>query len=116
MRCPLAQLGKGAFALLTCTVDRFFFKGFIAVRRSELIGREGDAAEHLAGIFSAAGIVTAFLAGNGIIQYRHHQLCIPLQPDDGELSECYKQLPVSAGKYQWGFIISIRLRSKGLGI
>ena len=70
----------------------------------EFLGRKGDSGEHFTGILPAAGIVTAFLAGNGIIQYRYHQLGIPLQSDDGELSQGHQQLPLASGKYQRIFI------------
>ena len=72
----------------------------IAACGRKLLGREGDPGEHFTGVLTASGIVAAFLAGNGIIQYRHHQLGIPFQPNDGELSQGYQQLPLSTGKYQ----------------
>ena len=73
----------------------------IAVSGGEFCGREGDAAEHLAGVFcAAASVVAAFLAGNGVVQNGHDQLGFPLQPDDGELPQSYKQLPLPAGNHQ----------------
>ena len=52
--------------------------------------RERNAAEHFAGIFGTAGVVAAFFGGNAVIQHRHHQLGIPLQAQDGELSQGYQ--------------------------
>ena len=74
----------------------------VASGRCELRGGEGNAAEHLTGIFrAAAGRVAAFLGGDGVIQHRHDQLGIPLQPHDGELSQGDKEPPLVTGKYQF---------------
>ena len=54
---------------------------------SELCSRERNPREHLAGIFRATGGIAAFLGGNCIIQHRNDQLRIPLQADNGELSQ-----------------------------
>ena len=66
----------------------------------ELLGREGDPAEHLAGIFRAAGVVAAFLYGDAVIQHGNHQLGIPFQPYDGELSQCNKHAFPVSGEHQ----------------
>ena len=66
----------------------------------ELPGGEGDAAEQLAGILGAAGIVGAFLGGDGVIQHRNDQLSVPLQADDGELAQRDVQPAAVAGQYQ----------------
>ena len=50
----------------------------IAASGIELLGREGDAAKHLARILGTAGIVAALLHRNAVVQHRHHQLGIPL--------------------------------------
>ena len=75
---------------------------FIAVSGGELGGGEGDPGEHLAGIFGAAtGVFTAFLGGNGVFHHRDHQLGIPLQADDGELTQSDKQTAAVAGEDQF---------------
>ena len=53
----------------------------VAAFGRKLHRREGDPAEHFAGILTAAGIVAAFLGGNGVIQHRNDQLGFPLQTD-----------------------------------
>ena len=73
----------------------------IAVVRGELLGREGNPAEHFAGILGAAAAgLAAFLHRDGVVQYRDHQLGIPLQPDDGELPQGDEQPPLAAGEHQ----------------
>ena len=72
----------------------------ITAHRIEFCGREGDPGEHLAGIFGAAGIVTAFLCGQTVIQHRHDQLSGAFQTDDGELPQCYEEPAAVAGQYQ----------------
>ena len=102
-----AQKQADACNSIRLTVSAGFVAAFlldVTTRGAEFLGREGDPAEHFAGIFAASGIVAAFLAGNGVIQYRHHQLGIPFQPDNGELPQGYQQLPLSSGKYQRIFI------------
>ena len=59
----------------------------VAAVGGELTGREGDSAEQFTGILGAAGIVAAFLGGDGVVQHRHDELCVPLQTDDGELAQ-----------------------------
>ena len=54
-------------------------------------GGEGDAAEHFAGVFGAAGVVAAFLGGHGVFHHRHHQLGVPFQTDDGKLAQGHEQ-------------------------
>lgn len=67
----------------------------------EFFGREGDAAEHFAGVFGAAAVfVAAFPAGNGVVQYRHDQLGFLFQPHDGELAQSHEQLPLASGDHQ----------------
>ena len=66
----------------------------------KFFSREGDAAEHLAGVFRAAGVVAAFLHGDTVLQYGNHQLCLPFQPDDGELPQGNKQPSPVAGEHQ----------------
>lgn len=69
------MLGAFAVILIIATVGRKLGCG------------EGDAAEHLTGIFCTAGGIAALLGGNGVIQYRYDELCRPLQTNDGELSQ-----------------------------
>ena len=66
----------------------------------KLLGGEGNAAEHFAGILRGARRVTALSARNGGVQHRHDQLGIPLQPHNGELPQGHKQPPLIAGEYQ----------------
>ena len=60
----------------------------VTAGRCELGSGEGNLAEHFAGILGAAGAVAAFLGRQRIIQHRNDQLRIPLQTDDGELTQC----------------------------
>ena len=59
----------------------------VAALGGELGGREGDAAEQLAGVFRAARGVAAFLGGDAVVHDGHNELCVPFQPDDGELPQ-----------------------------
>ena len=74
--------------------------GIVTTHWIELLSREGDPAEHLAGVFCTAGIVTAFLHGDAVLQHRNHQLGIPLQPDDGKLAQSNKEPSPVAGEHQ----------------
>ena len=76
----------------------------VAAGGGEFLGGEGDTAEHFTGVFPGAGVVAAFLAGDGVIQHRHHQLGIPFQPDNGELAQGHEQLPLASGEYQGVFV------------
>ena len=63
----------------------------------ELVCGKGNSGKYLARVFGAAGIVTAFFGGNGIIQHRNDQLGVPFQTDNGELPQGDKEpLPVAA--------------------
>ena len=66
----------------------------VAATGDKLAFREGNPAEHLAGVLPAAWAVAALLGGNAVIQHRHQQLSIPLQPDDGELAQGHLQNPL----------------------
>ena len=55
---------------------------------------EGNAAEHLAWVFRAAGVIAAFLGGNAVIQHGNNKLCIPFQTNDGELTEGDVEFPL----------------------
>ena len=55
----------------------------VAASGGELVGGEGDAAEHLAGVLGAAGGVAAFLCGDAVVHHRYNELGVPLQSDDG---------------------------------
>ena len=57
----------------------------VAALGGELGGREGDAAEHLAGIFGAARGIATLLCGDAVIHNGDDELSVPFQPDDGEL-------------------------------
>ena len=60
------------------------------VGREELIHREGDVLEELAGIITAAAAVGAggaALVRQAVVVHRHQQLAVPLQADDGELAQ-----------------------------
>lgn len=80
-----------------------FVAGFlpgITASRIELLGREGNSGEYLAGILGAAGIVAAFLDGDAVVQHGHDKLCIPLQTNNGELAQGDEHpLPIS-GEHQ----------------
>ena len=78
--------------LLLCVTDG---RGaLVAASGGELILREWDPGKHLAGIFPAAGGIAALLGGQTVVQHRNQQLGIPLQTDDGELTQGHQQLPV----------------------
>jgi hypothetical protein len=72
----------------------------VAALRRELSGGEGNAAEHLTGIFSTAGIVAAFLGRQRVVQNRYHQLSVPFQTDDRELPKGHKKTAALSGEYQ----------------
>lgn len=59
----------------------------VAALGGELGGREGDAAEQLAGVFGAARGVTALLGRDAVVHNGYDELCVPFQPDDGELPQ-----------------------------
>ena len=66
----------------------------VASRGSELFGGEGDSGEHFAGIFRCGtGGVAAFLGGQSVVENGHDELCVPFQPDDGELAQGHIQPP-----------------------
>ena len=102
--CLLASLHIGCYCCAVASAGfvmtvRIIFS--VAIPGRKLLGREGDAAEHFAGIFcAAAALVAAFLAGKSVIQHRHDELGLPLQPDDGELPQSHKQLPLAACDHQ----------------
>ena len=61
-----------------------------AVGREELIHREADVLEQLAGVLgggAAAAGAGAVLVGQAVVVHRHEQLAVPLQTDDGELAQ-----------------------------
>ena len=67
------------------------------VGREELIHREGDVLEELAGIITAAAAVGAggaALVRQAVVVHRHQQLAVPLQADDGELAQRHKDTTV----------------------
>ena len=66
----------------------------------ELPCGEGDPGEHLAGIFCTAGSVAAFFSGDGVVHHRHDQLGIPLQTDNGELTQGHIESAAFAGDDQ----------------
>ena len=83
----------------------------VTVSGREFFGREGDPAEHLAGILTAAGAVAAFFGGNGVVQNGDNELCVPFQTDDGELPQGYEQPPPLPGEYQ----LIIKAAGNGVG-
>jgi len=83
----------------------------VAAGGSELGGGEGDLAEHFAGILGAAGAVAALLSGQRVIHHRHDQLGIPLQTDDGKLTQGNEHPPPLPGVYQ----LIVKLGGDGCG-
>ena len=69
----------------------------------KLVLRERNTAEHLTGIFPAAGILTAHLGGDTIVQNRHQKLGIPFQTNNGKLSQCDQQISVNVTGHQFFF-------------
>ena len=59
----------------------------VAALGGELGGREGDAAEQLAGVLGAARRVAALLGGDAVVHDGYDELCVPFQTDDGELPQ-----------------------------
>ena len=76
--------------------------GFLPVTVSwgKTICRERDPGKHLTGVLPCSGTVAAFLAGQAVIQHRHHQLCVTLQANDGELSQAYIQAATFSADHQ----------------
>ena len=64
---------------------------------AELLGREGNPAEHFARIFCASNGIGAFLGGDAVFQHGYHKLGVPFQTDDGKLSQRYHQATMLAG-------------------
>ena len=69
----------------------------VAALGGELGGREGDAAEQLAGVLGAARRVAALLGGDAVVHNGYDELCVPFQPDDGELPQGDVQAAMVAG-------------------
>lgn len=55
----------------------------------ELLHGKGNVLEQLAGIVAAAA-AGALLVGQAVVVYRDEELAVPLQADDGELAQGYK--------------------------
>ena len=86
--CRPDPVGKGRHGLFAAAAVILLTSGLaVAALWRELGGREGDAAEELAGILGAARRVTAFLGGDAVVHDRHNELCVPFQPDDRELAQ-----------------------------
>ena len=88
-------------AVVGCGVAAIVFILAVAAPGRKLLDRERDPAEYLAGIFGAAAGIAAFLGGQAVVQYRHHQLGIPLQPDHRELPQRHQQSTALAGEHQF---------------
>ena len=70
----------------------------VAAGGGKLPGGEGNPGENFAGFFRQTRIVAAFFGGQGVIQHRDDQLGIPLQTDDGKLTQSYIKPPVIPGE------------------
>ena len=77
---------EGRFALFSAAAAVRNFWLAVAASGGELGGREGNAAEHLAGVFGAARRIAALLCGDAVIHNGDDELSVPFQPDDGELA------------------------------
>jgi hypothetical protein len=74
---------------------------FITSTGDELFFREGNTAEDLAGVFSTtAGSVATFLGGDAVIQHGDYQLGIPLQTNEGELTQGNKKSALFVAQHQ----------------
>ena len=86
-----ADVTAGGSALLPATAGSQVQMSVLAtgetVGRKELIHWELDLPEDLAGIVLAARTASAFLLRHTIIIGRHQKLGLPLQADNGELSQ-----------------------------
>lgn len=90
----LCFLSAGMITAVTVTF-------FVTIGGLKLGCGEGDSAEHLTRIFCAAGSFAAFLAGDAVLHNGYNQLRIPLQTDNGELSQCDKETAAVSGKNQF---------------
>ena len=89
-------------ALSGCgTAAIFPIAGFVAAGGYKLPFRERDLGEQFTGVFCAAGVVAALLGGDAVVQHRDYQLGIPLQPNNGELPQCYQQPPLLTAENQF---------------
>ena len=67
-----------------------FAAAIVALGREELIHREGNVLEELAGVVAvvaAVGAGGAALFGETVVVHGHQQLTVPLQADNGELTQ-----------------------------
>ena len=64
----------------------------VAAAGRKLILREWDTAEHLAGVFTAAGRIAALFGWHAIVQHGNNQLGVPLQAYDRKLAQGYQQI------------------------
>ena len=73
----------------------------VAALRGELIGGEWDPAEQFTGILTTARCIAAVLGGQAVVQNWHHKLGIPLQADDGKLTQGHIQTAGVPGYHQF---------------
>lgn len=76
-------------------------RGVVASPGEELLHGKRDAGKHFTRILCTAGIIAAFLGGDGVVKGGNQQLHIPLQADDGELSQCDIQPAALSGEDQF---------------
>ena len=88
------RTGRGRCSLFVAAAVVLLAPGLaVAALGGELGGGEGNAAEQLAGVFSAARGVAALFGGDAVVHDGHNELCVPLQADDGELSQGHIEPP-----------------------
>jgi hypothetical protein len=114
-------LGRKNAAGITGGRKRSAFGGLVALRivvgiailGSKLPGGEGNPGKQLAGIFRTADGVTAILGRKAVVQNGYNDLGIPLQANDGELTQSNKQPTAVSGEHQ--FLIKLILNTAGDG-
>ena len=74
------------------------FRRVDAVGREKFLHREPYPGEERAGVVLRAG--HAVLVGQAVVVHRHDELAVPLQADDGELSQCGKPYAAAVRQHQ----------------
>ena len=95
---PALLLWVSVSAIVAVLLGAFIVAGIAqAVGREKLVDREFNVLEQIAGVFaaaaaaaSAARAAVAVLIRHTVVEHRHQQLAVPLQTDDGKLTQGHK--------------------------